>query len=69
MNPTEPGVIFEGATKLPDTSEDDCWTGLQYWCSALSEIRRILSDAEWDVHVDDHQIAWDKEAGSFDPLI
>lgn len=44
-------VIFEGATKLPDNSENAVWDGLQHWCSLLSEIRRIIPDADWQVNV------------------
>src|SRR5258708_5308967 len=40
--PTETGVIFAGATKLPDNSEDAIWIGLQHWCKLLSEIRIAL---------------------------
>ncbi|PHS02514.1 MAG: hypothetical protein COA78_20915 [Blastopirellula sp.] len=66
-NPSEPTVVFEGATKLPDTSQDDCWEGLQHWCQALTAIRRILSTAEWSVLVDDHDIHWNEEQQEFDP--
>ena len=66
-DPTEPDVVFEGATKLPDNSEDAVWGGLQHWCAALTEIRRIIPDADWDVHVDDHEIQWDEAVGAFDP--
>src|SRR3954468_14835025 len=53
-NPTEPGVIFEGATKLPDNSEDALWELLQRWCKLLSEVRQAVPGAEWHVHIDDH---------------
>ncbi|HEY4259500.1 MAG TPA: hypothetical protein VGM98_05055 [Schlesneria sp.] len=65
-DPTEPDVIFEGATGLPDNSEDAVWDGLQHWCKALTEIRRVLKDANWDVHVDDHEIVWVDGSG-YDP--
>lgn len=65
--PSEPGVIFEGATKLPDNSEDALWELLQHWCKLLSEVRRIVRGAEWRVHVDDHDIPWDEEAQEYDP--
>jgi hypothetical protein len=64
---TEPGVIFEGATRLPDSSEDDFWIGIQHWCRVLSLIRLVLPDALWDVAVDDHPIPWNAELGVFDP--
>lgn len=65
--PSESDVIFEGATRLPDNSEDAVWAGLKHWCRALTEIRRNISDAEWDVRVDDHEIPWDESAHEFDP--
>ena len=68
-NDEEPDVIFAGATGLPDNSEEALWQGLQHWCSALTEIRRALKDTEWDVAVDDHEIAWDEETEMFDPSV
>jgi len=64
---TEPDVIFEGATRLPDNSDVVCWVGLQHWCGALTDIRRFLPDAVWSVHVEDHEIAWDEQTQAFDP--
>ena len=66
-NPTEPHAIFEGATKLPDNTEDAMWIGLQHWCKALSAIRRALPDANWDCRVDDHEMQWDDAAQEYDP--
>ena len=66
-DPTEPDVIFEGATKLPDNSEDATWIGLQHWCAALTAVRKVIPDADWHVHVDDHEIQWDDSLGEFDP--
>lgn len=64
---TEPGVVFEGATKLTLFSEDAMWASVQYWCRLLSEIRRVIADAEWRVHVDDHDIPWSERLQAFDP--
>jgi hypothetical protein len=64
---TEPGVVFEGATKLPLCSEDVMWAAVQYWCRLLSEVRRVLPGADWRVHVDDHNIPWVEELRAFDP--
>jgi hypothetical protein len=65
--PTGPGIIFEGATKLPDNGEDAVWELLQHWCKLLSEVRRVVPNAEWHVDVDDHDIPWDDRAGEYDP--
>lgn len=63
----EPGVVFEGATKLPLCSEDAIWAAVQYWCRLLSEVRRTVPGAAWHVHVDDHDIPWVEELRAFDP--
>ncbi len=55
------GVVFEGATKLPD----DTWLGVQHWSRLLSEIRRVLRDAQWHVHVDDHDLVWDAASEAY----
>lgn len=67
--PSEPRVIFEGATRLPDNTENTLWTGIQHWCRTLSEIRQVLPGTTWHIHVDDHDIAWDDERGVFDPSL
>lgn len=64
--PTAPEVIFEGATKLPDNRDDALWTGMRHWSRLLAAIRRLLPGAEWHVHVDDHELAWDDVAGEYD---
>ena len=64
---TDLDVIFEGATKLPDNSEDATWVGLQHWCQLLTEIRHELSEAAWDVQVEDHPIFWDEARQAYDP--
>jgi hypothetical protein len=60
-------ILLEGATKLTDTTEDVFWDALQHWCRALSEIRRLLPDAAWEVHFDDHEIPWDEARQEYDP--
>lgn len=64
---TEPDVVFEGATGLPDNSAEGMWLGLQHWCQLLTRIRRVIPDADWSVRVDDHEIRWDEEAEAYDP--
>jgi hypothetical protein len=67
--PSEPGVVFEGATKLPSNSEEAFWAAIQHWCQLLTEIRRIIPDADWHVHIDDHDIWWDPEMRDYDPSV
>lgn len=66
-NPTTRDAVFEGATKLPDNSEDAVWFGLQHWCKLLTAVRHAITDSDWHVHVDDHDIPWDASACEFDP--
>jgi hypothetical protein len=66
-DPTEPGVVFEGATGLPDNSEESIRTGVQHWCAALSEIRHVIPDAKWHVHIEGHEISWDQKTQQFHP--
>jgi hypothetical protein len=66
-DPSEPGVVFEGATGLPMNSEDDFWMAIQHWCRLLTEIRRALPGTTWQVHIDDHDIVWDEERRAYDP--
>ena len=54
-------IVFEGATKLPDNSEDATWVGLQHSCQLLTDIRRNLPNVSWDVRVEDHVMVWDNE--------
>ncbi|MFP7174495.1 hypothetical protein [Priestia filamentosa] len=63
---TEENVIFEGSTQLPDNSEEAMWEGVQHWSSLLSQIRCVISDAEWHVHIDDHVLFWDEEYLEYD---
>jgi hypothetical protein len=64
---TEPGVVFEGATKLPLHSEDAMWSAVQHWCGMLSEVRLALPGTAWRVHIDDHDIPWVADLRAFDP--
>ena len=66
---TEPGVIFEGATKLPLTTEDEFWAVIQHRCRILTLIRRVLPDAAWSVHIDDANVFWDETRREYDPSI
>jgi hypothetical protein len=61
------GIVFSGATKLPDNKEEATWVGLQHWCKCLSALRTILSNCDWHVQVEDHEIKWNAVAGAYDP--
>lgn len=66
---SEPGVVFEGATKLPLCSEEAMWAALQCWCKLLSEVRHLVIDCEWSVEVDGHDMVWVEELQAFDPAL
>ncbi len=65
-DPTEPDVIFEGATKLPDGFQEALWEAVQHWTTLLSQIRRVIPDAKWHVHVHDHDLIWDEQLLEYD---
>jgi len=64
-----PETILQGATRLPDSNDEVLWTAVKHWCQALSEMRRLLFDAVWHVHVDDHDLEWNEERQEFDPVV
>ncbi|QEI06218.1 hypothetical protein FXN63_10490 [Pigmentiphaga aceris] len=64
---TDANRIFQGATKLSGPGAEDIWEGVQHWCALLTEIRRVVPDAQWDVSVDDQKIVWDDEARMYRP--
>ena len=65
--PCAPGIILNGSTQLPDNTENAVWVGIQHWCAALTEIRRVVKDAVWDVRVEDYKLHWDESAQKYDP--
>ena len=65
-----PDVVLNGATKLPDSTEDVFWDAVQHWYQAVSEESAgLLPYAVWHVHVDDHEIQWDEGRQEFDPSL
>lgn len=65
-NTSDAGTVLEGATKLPN-NQRIVMKYLEQWCRLLSELRCSLSDLEWEVSVDDHQIPWNSTEREFDP--
>jgi len=59
-------VILEGATKLPDNTDDAIMTGLVHWTHALANMRRLLHDAVWQVSIEDHELSWNEAMGEYD---
>jgi hypothetical protein len=62
----EPDVIIEGATRLPDNTQDALVMGLQHWCDLLAELRKEIEGAQWRVSVDRRPIPWDEESGEYE---
>jgi hypothetical protein len=65
--PYDAGVVLQGSTSLPDNTPEAVGIGIQHWCSALSEIRRAVRDAAWEVQVEDHQVYWNDPKQTYDP--
>jgi len=40
--------------------------GIDHWLNMLSQIRNILSDADWDIRLDDLDIPWNTDAQCYD---
>lgn len=60
-------VVFEGATRLPDNTEEAFSAGVVHWCNVLSALRRVIHKAMWSVRVEDQEIAWDYQNDRYDP--
>lgn len=59
-----PEVIFNGSTKLPLSDDiEETMTAVMHWAECLSDIRRLVPDAEWSVNMDDMDLIWDEENG------
>lgn len=59
----EPRRIFEGATGLPMGEPENTFEACLHWASCLTEIRRMILDADWHVHMDDYDLTWDEDEG------
>ncbi len=65
--PTAHDLVLEGATRLPDNTEDAMWVGVRHWCVVLTLLRLAIHDAEWQVTVEDHPLKWDHKEKRYDP--
>lgn len=56
---SEPQTILAGATKIPVSMEMDALVyTINHWLQCLTEIRLIIDDAQWHVHLDDSDALW-----------
>lgn len=61
---SEPKVIFYGSTKLPLSNNiEETIIAVIHWAACLSDIRRAIPDAQWDVNMDDTDLIWDDSEG------
>ncbi len=56
-------IIFSGSTKLPGMSAKVLFDVANYWLGCLTEITRLLEDAEWSAAYDDVALIYDLEEG------
>lgn len=56
-------VIFEGATKLPDSDIELSFEIAEYWLECLTEITKLLHGCEWSVTLDDDSLVWNGTYG------
>lgn len=55
----EPETIVAGATKIPSIMDlDVLMYMIEHWLQCLTEIRHVLADAEWHVHLEDSDALW-----------
>jgi hypothetical protein len=59
--------ILSGSSRLPSASEATIVRVVEHLCRELSELRRRLPDASWEVHIDDVDIPWDDERRRYEP--
>lgn len=60
-------VILQGATKLPLEDLELFQNVMEWWLDCLAELKDILPDAQWDVHLDDVSFEWSEEKHCFWP--
>ena len=57
-DPADPERICSGAIVLTDAAEDG-----RHWADCLTDIRRVLEDAVWQVFLGGQLLAWDEDDG------
>lgn len=59
----ENDVIFNGATKLPDSDVELSFEVTFYWFKCLTEITEVIKGCKWTVTIDDTEMIWDDNYG------
>lgn len=58
----EPLEIFSGSIKISSLEDIDAILySIDHWLACLSEIRHVIDEATWHVHLDDSDAIWDGE--------
>jgi len=58
-NDSESEVILAGATKMPVSADVEVLMySINHWLECLTEIRLVVAEAEWHVHLDDNDAVW-----------
>lgn len=57
-----PNTLLSGSTKISN-DPTEIVPSLVYWFGALTELRRAVPGAAWDVALDDTPAEWDDESG------
>ena len=61
----ESGEILAGSTELPDTTEEVMIEGAKHFLKALSEIRRCIPDAQYDISINDAEVTRDEKNSEY----
>lgn len=56
-------IIFSGSTKLPGNDPKTLFEAANYWLECLTEITKLLVNAEWNVTFDDVELVLDRDEG------
>lgn len=59
---SRPDEIVAGSTKMP-FDPDRALPVLDHVLGSVTELRRVLPQAEWKVHMDDLDVPWDETEG------
>jgi len=62
-NEYQDNIIFSGSTKLPGNGPKTLFEVANYWLECLTEITKLLVNAEWNVTFDDVALVLDVDEG------
>ncbi len=62
-NEYQDNIIFSGSTKLPGNGPKTLFEVANYWLECLTEITKLLVNAEWNATFDDVELVLDADEG------